>query len=170
MAYDAFSRSALRQKKRLLRPLLTSRSGWRRRPFRHKARSPQVRTQSFTTQPPDLHSLILDHKSFAVLCPLALIGFAFYPVLVHRLMASIHASSPHSVALMQLRFTSFAVVSLRRDFHPQDCAHAGRTQKTPFDDGVGSRVIYLLAGSVSLGRNFPFNTRHALVLILRTLA
>lgn len=95
MAYDAFSRSALRQKKRLLRPLLTSRSGWRRRPFRHKARSPQVRTQSFTTQPPDLHSLILEHKSFAVLCPLALIGFAFYPVLVHRLMASIHASSPH---------------------------------------------------------------------------
>jgi hypothetical protein len=131
MAYDAFSRSALRQKKRLLRPLLTSRSGWRRRPFRHKARSPQVRTQSFTTQPPDLHSLILDHKSFAVLCPLALIGFAFYPVLVHRLMASIHASSPHSVALLQLRFTSFAVVSLRRDFHPQDCAHAGRTQKRP---------------------------------------
>jgi hypothetical protein len=114
-------------KKRLLRPLLTSRSGLHRRPFRHKARSPQVRTQSFTTQPPDLRSLILDHKSFAVLCPLALIGFAFYPVLVHRLMASIHASSPHSVALMQLRFTSFAVVSLRRDFHPQDCAHAGRT-------------------------------------------
>jgi hypothetical protein len=82
-----------------------------------------------TTQPPDLHSLTLDHKSFAVLCPLALIGRAFYPVLVHRLMASIHASSPHSVTLMQLRFTSFAVVSLRRDFHPQDCAHAGRTQK-----------------------------------------
>ncbi|WP_218194564.1 hypothetical protein, partial [Pseudomonas sp. ACN8] len=40
---------------------------------------------------------------------------------------SLHASSPHSVALMQLRFTSFAVASLRRDFHPQDCAHAGRT-------------------------------------------
>ncbi|WLI11764.1 MULTISPECIES: hypothetical protein [Pseudomonas] len=30
---------------------------------------------------------------------------------------------------MQLRFTSFAVASLRRDFHPQDCAHAGRTIK-----------------------------------------
>ncbi|WP_219996617.1 hypothetical protein, partial [Pseudomonas fluorescens] len=96
-------------------------------PFRHKARSPQVRTQSFTAQPPDLRCLTLDHKSFAVLCPLALVGFALYPVLVHRLAVSIHASSPHSVALMQLRFTSFAVVSLRRDFHPQDCAHAGRT-------------------------------------------
>jgi hypothetical protein len=28
---------------------------------------------------------------------------------------------------MQLRFTSFAVINLRRDFHPQACAHAGRT-------------------------------------------
>jgi hypothetical protein len=35
----------------------------------------------------------------------------------------------HSVALMQLRFTSFAAVSSRRDFHQQDCAHAGRTTK-----------------------------------------
>ena len=131
MAYNALSRSALRQKKkRLLRPLLTSRSGLRRRPFRRKARSPQVRTQSFTTQPPDLRSLILDHKSFAIFCSLALIGFALYPILVHRLAVSIHASSPHSVTLVQLRFTSFAVVSSRRDFHPQDCAHAGRT-KTP---------------------------------------
>jgi len=129
MAYNTLSRSALRQKKRLLRPLLTSRSGSHRRPFRHKARSPQVRTQSFPAQPPDLRSLILDHKSFAIFCSLALIGFALYPVLVHRLAVSIHASSPHSVALMQLRFTSFAVVSLRRDFHPQDCAHAGRTKK-----------------------------------------
>ena len=30
---------------------------------------------------------------------------------------------------MQLRFTSFAVVSLRKDFHLQDRAHAGRTTK-----------------------------------------
>jgi hypothetical protein len=28
---------------------------------------------------------------------------------------------------MQLRFASFGVISLRRDFHPQECAHAGRT-------------------------------------------
>ena len=28
---------------------------------------------------------------------------------------------------MQLRFASFAVVNSRRDFHPQDRAHAGRT-------------------------------------------
>jgi len=28
-----------------------------------------------------------------------------------------------------LRFTSFAVINLRRDLHPQECAHAGRTRK-----------------------------------------
>jgi len=30
---------------------------------------------------------------------------------------------------MQLRFTLFVVINLRRDFHPQVCAHAGRTIK-----------------------------------------
>ncbi len=30
---------------------------------------------------------------------------------------------------MQLRFTSLAVTSSWWDFHPQDCAHAGRTEK-----------------------------------------
>jgi hypothetical protein len=29
---------------------------------------------------------------------------------------------------MQLRFTSFVVINLRRDLHPQVCAHAGRTK------------------------------------------
>jgi hypothetical protein len=36
---------------------------------------------------------------------------------------------PQSVTLMQLRFTSFAVSNLRRDFHPQELARAGRTKK-----------------------------------------
>ena len=63
-------------------------------------------TVAGSTPPP------LGHESFAVTCPLALVGNAFYPVLVHRPAASIHASSPHSVALMQLRFTSLAVTSL----------------------------------------------------------
>jgi hypothetical protein len=54
----------------------------------------------------------LGHKSFAVTCPLALFGNAFYPLLVHRPAVSIHASSPQSVTLMQLRFTSLAVTCL----------------------------------------------------------
>jgi hypothetical protein len=73
----------------------------------------------FLTPPP------LGHKSFAVLGPLALVGCAFYPALVHRPAAS----SPHPVTLMQLRFASLAVTSSQRDFHPQECAHAGRTQR-----------------------------------------
>ena len=31
---------------------------------------------------------------------------------------------------MQLRFASFAVINLRWDLHPQECAHAGRTRKS----------------------------------------
>ena len=62
--------------------------------------------------------LRLDHESFAEACPLALPGNAFYPILVHRLAASLHASFPHSVTLMQLRFTSLVVTNSRRDLHP----------------------------------------------------
>ena len=69
----------------------------------------------------------VDHKGFAVSGLLALIGSAFYPVLVYRLAVSLHASSPRSVTLAQLRFASLAVVSLREDFHLRDRAHAGRT-------------------------------------------
>ena len=43
----------------VLWPLLTSRSASRRCPFRHKARSPQVRTSAFRARPPDLRRLPL---------------------------------------------------------------------------------------------------------------
>ena len=42
---------------------------------------------------------------------------------------------------MQLRFASFAVINLRRDLHPQECAHAGRTNKK----GRRSGLFYNLA-------------------------
>jgi hypothetical protein len=84
-----------------------------------------------------------DHKSFAISGPLALLGTASYPVLVHRLTASLHASSPRSVTLTQLRFTSFAVVSSREDLHLQDRAHAGRTKKKPAP-GAGPKTSYYL--------------------------
>jgi hypothetical protein len=47
----------------LLWPLLTSRSGFHRRPFRHEARSPQVRTHSFSAQPPDLRHFALTTRA-----------------------------------------------------------------------------------------------------------
>jgi hypothetical protein len=79
------------------------------------------------------------YKSFAVFCLLALLGHASYPIFVHRLAVSLHASSPQSVTVLQLRFTSFAVASLRQDFHLQECAHAGRTKKAPL--WAGQRVL-----------------------------
>src|SRR5258708_30543478 len=92
-------------------------------------------TPAGSTSPP------LDHESFAVSCPLALVGAAFYPVLVHRLADSLHASSPRSVTLSQLRFASLAVINLRWDLHPQECAHAGRTRKGPrLHEGLGNQA------------------------------
>ena len=54
---------------------------------------------------------------------------------------TLHASSPHSVTLMQLRFTLLTVTSSQQDLHPQVCAHAGRTIKKgaamgAFQDGL----------------------------------
>jgi hypothetical protein len=50
----------------------------------------------------------LDHKSFAVSCPLALLGSAFYPVLIHRLADYAPRflptlGHPHAVALHFVR-------------------------------------------------------------------
>ena len=82
---------------------------------------------SFIAQPPDLRRLSLDHRSFAAICPLAPLGVASDLILVHRLAISLPASSPQLVTLLQLRFASIRMVSFRRDLHPQDSAHAGRT-------------------------------------------
>jgi len=90
------------------RPLLTSRSGSAPSPFQAQGEiSPgknallRCTTAGFT--PPRL-----DHKSFAVSCPLALLGSAFYPILVHRLAAYAPRflptfSHPHAVALHFVR-------------------------------------------------------------------
>ncbi|KAF1035172.1 MAG: hypothetical protein GAK35_04237 [Herbaspirillum frisingense] len=54
---------------------------------------------------------------------------------------TLHASFPHSVTLMQLRFTSFTVTSSWRDLHPQECAHAGRTKERP--DGIAAPAFFM---------------------------
>ena len=129
MALNTSPRLALRSRLQLLRPLLTSRSGSTPSPFRAQneispGKNALLPCTTAGSTPPRL-----DHESFSVIGPLALLGSAFYPVRVPRLAVSLHASSPHSVALVQLRFASFAVINLRRDSHPQECAHAGRTKK-----------------------------------------
>ena len=45
---------------------------------------------------------------------------------------------------MQLRFASFAVINLRWDLHPQECARAGRTRKRLLEAGVDGEEIRLL--------------------------
>jgi len=73
--------------------------------------------------------MIFDHESFAVVCPLALIGTASNPVSVRRPAVSLHASFPRSVALPQLRFASIAMASFWEDLHLQGVRHAGRTNR-----------------------------------------
>ena len=92
-------------------------------------RSPQIRRLPFAARPPDLHRLIFDHEGFALLGPLALIGSAFYPVSVRRPAVALHASFPQSVALLQLRFASVAMVGFWEDLHLLGLRHAGRTHK-----------------------------------------
>ena len=103
---------------RLLRPLLTSRSGSTPSPFQAQGEISPGKNALLHCTTAGSTPLPLDHESFAVIGPLALVSTAFYPVLVHRPAASLHASSPHSVALMQLRFASLVVINSRRDFHP----------------------------------------------------
>jgi hypothetical protein len=121
--------TALQPSHRLLRPLLTSRSGSTPSPFRAQGEISPGKNALLHCTTAGFTPLPLDHESLAVSCPLALVGNAFYPVLVHRPAASLHASSPHSVTLMQLRFASLVVINSRWDFHPQECAHAGRTKE-----------------------------------------
>src|ERR1700760_3383054 len=121
--------TALQPSHRLLRPLLTSRSGSTPSPFRAQGGISPGKNALLHCTTAGFTPLPLDHESLAVSCPLALVGNAFYPVLVHRPAASLHPSSPHSVTLMQLRFASLAVLNLRWDLHPQERAHAERTKK-----------------------------------------
>src|SRR6266567_5932962 len=98
---------------KLIRPRLTSRSGSTPSPFQAQGEISPGKNALLHCTTAGSTPLPLDHESFAVHSPLALVGSAFYPVLVHRPAAALHASSPQSVALMQLRFASFAVTSSR---------------------------------------------------------
>src|SRR5690554_6349473 len=129
--------------KQLLWLLLTSRSALPRRPFRHEARSPRVRTHSFTAQPPDIHHLTLATRASRLLArsPCSAVPRIRFLFIGSRF--TLHASSPRSVTLPQLRFTSFAVASSREDLHLQECARAGRTKKTPHGGVYQLRGAYI---------------------------
>ena len=98
-----------------------------RRPFRHKARPPQVRTHTFIAQPPHLRHFALVTRASRIEARSPCLAAPSMQFLSIGSRFTLHASFPHSVALMQLRFTSLTVTSSWRDLHPQVCAHAGRT-------------------------------------------
>jgi hypothetical protein len=114
---------------RLLWPLLTSCSGSSPSPFQAQGKISPGKNAILHRTTAGFTPSTLDHKSFTVSRLLALVDHASYPILVHRLTVSLFVSSPRSVTLTQLRFTSLTVVSSRKDFHLQDRAHAGRTKE-----------------------------------------
>ena len=98
-----------------------------RRPFRHEARSPQVRTSTIDPRLSDLRRRALAtgaSRSFArsPRSSAPRIRFLFISP-----QSSLRASSPRSVALPQLRFASLTLACSRKDFHLRMDAHAGRT-------------------------------------------
>ena len=98
-------------------------------PFRHKARSPRVRTHSFTAQPPDIRYVALATRASRLLARSPCLAAPPIRFLFIGSRFTLHASFPRLVTLPQLRFASFAVASLREDLHLQECARAGRTKK-----------------------------------------
>jgi hypothetical protein len=89
----------------LLRPLLTSRSGTSRRPFRHKARSPQVRTHTFIAQPPHLRHLALVTRALWFCAHSPCLATPSMRLLFISSRFTRHASFPRSVTLTQLHNT-----------------------------------------------------------------
>jgi len=87
----------------LLRPLLTSRSSFRCRPFRHRARSPQVRTHTFIAQPPHLRRFALVTRALRFLARSPCLAAPSMRFLFIGSQFMLCASFPHSVTLMQLR-------------------------------------------------------------------
>jgi hypothetical protein len=135
-------------KQQLLRPLLTSRSGLRRRPFRHEARSPQVRTQSFPAQSSHLRHLALTTRaSQSLACsPCSVPPSMRFVYLDSRFRSTLpsHTRSPSCSC------ASLTVVSSREDLHLQDRAHAGRTKNPrPKGRGIGCTAARTLRGPPS---------------------
>ena len=94
--------------KKLLRPLLTSRSGSTPLPFQDRGEISPGKNALLLCTTAGSTPLRLDHQSFAVHCPLALLHSAFYPGLVHRLADYAPRflptlGHPHAVALHFVR-------------------------------------------------------------------
>src|SRR5690606_15989102 len=98
-------------------------------PFRHEARSPQVRASTFDARLSDLRCRALATGASR---PFARSPRSSAPRIRFLFISptpSLHASSPRSVTLPQLRFASLTLACSREDFHLWMDAHAGRTKR-----------------------------------------
>ena len=117
-----------RSPRALLRPLLTSRSALRRRPFRREARSPQVRPSAFAARPPDLRRTPLVARASRSLArsPWGTSPCIRFLCVSPRFRSPLLSAPPsRSVAL---RFAPVPATRSREDFHlPVEC-HAGHNR------------------------------------------
>ena len=118
-------------RRRLLRPLLTSLAVELvpTSPFQAQGEISPSKNAILRRATAGFTSTSFGHKSFTVIGPLALLVAASHPVFVHRPAVALPASFTSSSRIGALRFASFAVTSLRVDFHLQDRAHVGRTKR-----------------------------------------
>jgi hypothetical protein len=86
--------------------------------------------------------LLLGRESFAVACPLALLGSASYPISFRRLADSLPAFFSAPVTLGALRFAWIATTNSPGDSHPRGIRHAGHTYETTrtVGDGAGFSI------------------------------
>ncbi len=125
-----------------------------RRPFRRKARSPQVRTHTFIAQPPHLRHFALVTRASWLHAHSPCLAAPSMQFLFIGSRFTLHASFPRSVAITQLRFTLLAVTSSQRDLHPQVCAHAGRTSENAQPRTVGRQLVVARGGIEPSTRGF----------------
>jgi hypothetical protein len=111
------------------------------RPFSHKARSYRVRTHTLTAQSPHLRHFALVTRALQIGACSPCLAAPSMRFLFIDSRFTLHDSFPHSVTLMQLRFTSLAVTSSRQDLHPQVCTHAGRTPTNGSGRGFARPIL-----------------------------
>jgi len=129
----------------VLWPLLTSRNSLLLRSLSNSvysfplARPPRVRTQSFPPiYPPHLHKLVPCSYWTSTCCGALSPICALYAVPVRQARGLPPSSFRFRVATDTLGLSyALPATGRARDFHPLDCAHTGRTQKSAKTTIVG---------------------------------
>jgi hypothetical protein len=148
--------------RRLLRPLLTSRSApCSTSPFQTQGEISPDKNTDLPCATAGFTPLPFGHRGFAIACSLASVRSASYPVLVHRLAGSFHASFTPSSRIDALRFPSLTVTCSGEDFHLPICAHAGRTNDTGPPTREALFGLLRSRGPLFGGREPSKRTRHA---------